>query len=366
MSDYGKDTDTKQVVAQELLEKLPGLLERYSKGSSGDLAQQVQDLVSDTRADFDDSGIFVPVSDELEAIFAPVRDPYPVSNTFSALNHPDYRVLTDSMVVVGAEANTGKTTFMTALALDMVEHNPEMCALIISLDDGGIMTKKRIVSQLLGEDLMWNHSVPASRLTTKHKEILQRIYVRDSIQLRDIEREARKVKALSKCSRIYIGIDYLQIIPVSVESSGKREGYNDAVKHLKETQKHLAPEGCILMLLSQLNRAGKDDRPDSMNRYRETSEVENQADVAMLMFQMNPDTEDDREVKVKIVKNKKGARGRWWKTKLVKGHRFDTFTQFTPETTKKNGKGPKVDVEKSAKKEAAKASTNTAWGGNDE
>ena len=351
MSNYGKDTDTKEMVSQELQEQLPKLLDQYSKRDTGDLAQQVIDLVNDTRTAFDDSGVLVPLSEELEEVFAPSRDTYKTSKTFLALNHPDYRILGDNMIAIGAEANTGKTSLMTALAIDLLQQNPDMCALIYSLDDGGTMTRKRIVGQMLGKDLMWSHNIQKSMVGKEDRKTLGRMYVRDSIQIRDIEREARKVIAKSECKSIYIGIDYLQIIPVSANGSGgMREGYNEAVKILKELHKSLAPEGCILVLLSQLNRLSKGEHSDSMNRFRETSEIENQADVAMLMFQKNPKEENDRKVLIKILKNKKGSRGRWWGSKLLEGRKLDTFIRYTPPIKDKKEPAENKAAEKNNKK----------------
>lgn len=337
--DYGKTTDITEDMAEALLPKLRKLVERYKPGD--DLLQDAQDLLSEVATDFDESGIYSPIVDELDEVFSPSKTPYAVGPTFADLNHPDYRVLVDNMVVIGAEANTGKTSLMTALAADLLAHNPNMCALIYSLDDGGTMTKKRIVSQLVGDSLLKTHSVPRSRLSERDSDILRRLYVRDSIRLHDIEREAGKVKAATGCSAIYIGIDYLQIVPVSGDRTGKREGYNEAVKQLKELHKKLAPSGCILVVLSQLNRLGKDDRRDSMNRFRETSEVENQADAALLMFPMESETENDRRIEAKLVKNKKGMRGRWWKSELTEGHRFATFVSFVPDRKHKQ----KIDTE---------------------
>lgn len=303
----------------------------------GATIETVKNLIAEVETDFDASMVLEPISRQIEEVFTPANPPYCVSPTFQALNHPDYRVLSDGFIAVGAEANTGKTTLMTALAIDLLSNNPDMCALVYSLDDGGNMTKKRIVSQLLGRNMLQSHTVPSTEITKEHEMILERIYVKDTIRLQNIEAEAQRIKKDTGCPVIYIGIDYLQIIPVS-ESRGSREGFNEVVKRLKEIQKRLATQGCILLLLSQLNRATSGDSPYSMSRYRETSEIENQADVGLLMFMMNsdPNIEDDRERKVWIVKNKKGMRGRWWNTRLVRGHRFSEWKCYDPNDDQSN------------------------------
>lgn len=328
MSDYGKPTDPRADVTEVLITQVPKLIEQHKQGD--DLAQNLLDLINGTKADYDDSGAFVPVSEELAAVFSPIRNPYSVSRVFSDMNDSFFRILADGMIVLGGEASAGKTSFMTALAVDLLNNNPSMCALIYSLDDGGLMTKKRIVSQLVGKNVMWESTLSESFISDHDKAVLGRVFVRDSIRLYDIGREAEKVKRLTGCKAVYIGIDYLQIVPVPGDRAGRREGYNDAVKVLKELQKGLAADGCILMLLSQLNRAKKDDPEyESMNRFRETSEVENQADVALLMTPVDAKDEDSQERLIIVLKNKKGARGRKWKTELLKddGLRYSVLVQ---------------------------------------
>lgn len=339
MNDYGKTTDIKVDMAESLWPKLHRLAEGYKEGD--DLIRQVQELVREIESDFDESGVYTPVFEELDEVFSPAKKPYATGETFKALNHPDYRILTDGLLVIGAEANTGKTTLMTALAVDLLANNANMCALVYSLDDGGTMTKRRVVSQIVGKSLFETHTVPRSELTAADEQVLKRIYVRDTIRVNDIEREALRIKKATGCQSIYIGIDYLQIIPLPGEKGGVREGLNEVVKRLKEIQKKLSTEGCLLVLLSQLNRPGNEENPYTMSRFRETSEIENQADIALLMFpkDSNPNKEDNRERKIMVVKNKKGSRGRWWKTSLVRGHRFSHWEQFDPKEEKRKAGG---------------------------
>ena len=334
MNNYSERPDIERLRNDEFKNKIQKLIEKDNLS-----IQSATDIINEVKIDFDDSMILEPLSHQIDEIFTTLKAPYSVSSTFNSLNQTNYRVLTDGLIVGGGEANTGKTTFMTALALDLLTYNKNMCALIYSLDDGGMMTKRRILSQLIGESLLQEHITTPTSMTPTDKNVLERMYVRDSIRLQDIEMEAQRIKNHSGCSIIFIGIDYLQIIPTASNVGGTREGFNDVVKRLKEVQKRLAKDGCVLFLLSQLNRASKDDTNIySMSRFRETSEIENQADVALLMFPVNtdPDIEDNREVKIRIVKNKKGMRNKWWKTQLIKGHRFRNFEDFNPKANNSN------------------------------
>jgi replicative DNA helicase len=318
-------------------------VESIMAGSREDLAKQLHHAITESSSEWGEYSVFEPISERLDHIFAPTAPAYNPGPIFKDLNHIDLNLLLDNLIVLGAEANTGKTSFMTALALGLLENNLDMCALIYSLDDGGIMTDKRIVSQLVGESMLRAHGVPRSRLSGSQMEVLSRIITRDTIDLKTINLDITAVKRVTGKEKIYIGLDYLQIIPVSGDNGAKREGYNDALKTLKDLQKRLAPQGCILVLLSQLNRDYKQESQESksalMGRFRETSEVENQADVCLLMFPENdnPSGDDDRRIKLVVIKNKKGMRGFWWTSQLVEGHNFSCLKRFHPESKKTKG-----------------------------
>lgn len=316
-------------------------VEAIMAGSQEDIAKQLHHAIIESSLEWGEYAVFEPVSERLDKIFAPTSPPYDPGPIFKDLNHIDLNLLSDNLIALGAEANTGKTSFMTALALGLLEHNQDMCALIYSLDDGGTMTDKRIVSQLVGESMLRAHGVPRSKLSGTQMEVLSRIITRDTIDLKTIELDIAAVKKATGNDKIFIGVDYLQIIPVSGDFGGKREGYNEALKFLKDLQKRMAPQGCILLLLSQLNRDYKQESQESksglMGRFRETSEVENQADVCLLMFPENdnPSGYDDRRIKLVVIKNKKGMRGFWWTSQLVEGHNLSCLKRFYPEFKKK-------------------------------
>ena len=340
-------------------------VESIMAGNRQDLTRQLQNAITESSLEWGEYSVFEPINERLEHIFAPTDPPYNPGPIFNDLNHIDLNLLLDNFIVLGAEANTGKTSFMTALALGLLENNPDMCALIYSLDDGGIMTDKRIVSQLVGESMLRAHGVPRSRLSGSQMEALSRIITRDTIDLKTIELDIAAAKRTTGKEKIYIGLDYLQIIPVSGDNGTKREGYNDALKTLKDLQKRLAPQGCIFVLLSQLNRDYKKESHDSksglMGRFRETSEVENQADVCLLMFPENDDPSgyDDRRIKLVVIKNKKGMRGFWWTSQLVEGHNFSRLKRYYPEYNKEKNAQYTGDIMGEPTKEKKKEKTCT-------
>lgn len=115
--------------------------------------------------------------------------------------------------------------------------------------------------------------------------------------------------ALSRRQQI-IYIDYLQILvpPDSYKL------YN-AVTALSRTLHRAAQtHGITMVLLSQLARPqqirGKGTTPPTMNSFKESGQIENDADVAMLLYPSDPN--DYRSARVlKVAKNKDGPRGQF-------------------------------------------------------
>jgi len=298
--------------------------------------------------------------DSLESTFYPIPS-YAAGTVFKAWENGDYRIVADGLIALGAEANTGKTSVMTALAIGLLENNPDMCAVIYALDDGAPMVTRRVVGQLLARDVQFAHQVPWADLgrIQAAQSILGRLFVRDRLELATMEADIEDAKRATGCNRIYVGIDYLQIVPVPESAQGsKREGYNQALKKIKEIQQALAREGCIILLLSQLNRDKENEA--HMGRFRETSEIENQADVGLLM----QGDEEGRGLWIKIIKNKRGKRGRWWKSELLEGNTLKAWEVSDPPKKKGgNNGGPVVDmeaIERNAKKIDTEALTKKA------
>lgn len=104
-------------------------------------------------------------------------------------------------------------------------------------------------------------------------------------------------------------IDYLQILV----PSDSYKLYN-AVTALSRTLHRAAQtHGITVVLLSQLTRPEKvkgEATPPNMNSFKESGQIENDADTAMLLYQTDPD--DYRSPRVlKVAKNKDGPRGRF-------------------------------------------------------
>jgi hypothetical protein len=337
MTDYAKKTDIEKDKCIDLYARLEAILKRGVRSVDNTLIGEIEKVLGDVKTDWATEHLLVKMIDDLDRIANYTIKPYAVGDTWAELNAADYSLIRDGLITIGAEANTGKSSILTALSLDIIRHNQNTALLFYSLDDSVYLSSKRILSQLTRENQFYAAFNPAT-LTTDEKKLLGRIVLRDRLNINTLEREAVKVKDLCGCTKIIIGIDYLQIIP-NTGNTIQREFLNVTVKDLKEIQKNLEADGCILFLLSQLNR----DTKALGYRYRETSEIENQSDVCL---DIEGDSKDKESLvrKIIVTKNKLGRKGRTLHTEIGADFNFiplttdPPFCMPTPQPTK-NKKG---------------------------
>jgi len=327
MSDYGKDISIEQKKAEDFIKRYDGITKNGVDDKTFDLITRAFREVNEG---WDDKDVLVKLIDRIDHISRYTVTPYKVGHTFAELNDPDYCLIRDGFITIGAEANAGKSSFLTALSLEIMRHNKNMAFLFYSLDDCELLSGKRILSQITRVNQFrntFNMDTISDQDRSEITDLMGRIMMKESFNLHTVERDAERTKKRCGCTRIIIGIDYLQIIPTTTEN--RREHYNDAVKGLKEVQKRMAADGCIMFLLSQFNR----DRSSTTYRYRETSEIENQSDVCIDIKGDDANREDPSR-EITVMKNKLGKKGRIWKTSFrsaVGGTDFN-FTPLTATT----------------------------------
>jgi replicative DNA helicase len=242
------------------------------------------------------------VFDELEKIKKFQIKTYAVSDTFQVFNRHDIQITRDALIVFGGERSSGKTSIVTHYAFDILTCNPDFSLIFFSLDDSEYISARRIISQGIRDNVIEGefnahdiHNILKRIVITESDPPSSEIKIKDKkISISDqMISIAEQVKKTTGTSRVIFIIDYLQY----VKPSGERSDLNLIVKQFKMAQKKLAATGgCIMFLLSQLNR----DR-DSENRFRETSEIENVADVILtirpsFIETQNPSTGKSRHV----------------------------------------------------------------------
>lgn len=141
------------------------------------------------------------------------------------------------------------------------------------------------------------------------------------LSLRDINMKARSIRGL----KVLI-VDYLQLC----EGEGKTR--TEAVGSISRGLKKLAKElGIAIILLSQLNRE-VEKRPGGkpfMSDLRDSGEIEQDADVIVLMWPMEDDPNAEyRSIGIEVAKNRGGRKGSYVQT-------FHGATQSWQQSTKK-------------------------------
>jgi len=183
MDDYAKETTIAEDRGQEFAIKLQALLKkREETGNYEGLEAEIEAERTRVNKDWENLEPMRTLFDDLAEIALHTVTPYPIGETFKALNHDDYSLIRDGLITIGAEANTGKSSLLTALSLDLLEHNADMCFLFYSLDDGLYLSGKRILSQIRKMNLFKTQYDP-KLFSTVQQGLLKRIAIKESLKL---------------------------------------------------------------------------------------------------------------------------------------------------------------------------------------
>jgi len=320
-----KDTDLNAEKTAELFDYLKAETEKTKPEK--DFLNKVRRKILQLDTEYIDNTIKVMYEQDFNFTVSP----YPLGNVYEILNKYGYDLIRDGFITIGGEASSGKTSFVLDLAIDLLTHTEETCFLFYSLDDSIPITGKRILSQLNKKNL-FRETIDKHLEMKPYESLLKRIAIRDRINIARLDGEAERLKTMTGCNKIIIGIDYLQAIPAPADYCGdRRQLFNDNLKALKEKQIAIQEDGgCILFCLSQMNRGGN----AGDYRYRETSEIENQSDVCIDLElpairkkidgkdKYFPDRETDKRI-VRVQKNKMGQRGMTFHTRITPAFNFD-------------------------------------------
>ena len=220
---------------------------------------------------------------------------------------PNHRELGD-MVGIGAAPSTGKTAFALQWAARLSQ---KYRVGFYSLETNAAKAADRLVAQLSGTPLgdikqrrfteeQWARIGDATSIFAQGK--FEHIPA-SSMSAMDIVSTA-----LSRRHQVVI-VDYIQLIG---RHDGKTHARFDIVTNTSLTLHQAAQtHGILVVALSQLSRPEKKDgkplRPD-MHSFRESGQIEQDLDVAMLLYLSDPDDYTGSRI-CKIGKNKEGRKG---------------------------------------------------------
>ena len=203
-------------------------------------------------------------------------------------------------IVLGARPGTGKTAFTLNLVQNIVKEDPNKHVLMFSLEMGSFELMERIVtmntainSRLIKtnqlDDAQW-----ADIATYLHQnENSTSFYINDNpgVSIGDVEVEMQKVIEQTDSLDLVV-IDYLQLL--NTEGTTDRQ---QAIAAISRRIKLLAKKYHVpILALSQLNRsaASAGERP-GLHNLRESGQIEQDADIVMMLSQKDNDDEEDEE-----------------------------------------------------------------------
>ncbi|NIZ47658.1 DnaB-like helicase C-terminal domain-containing protein (plasmid) [Entomospira nematocerorum] len=270
-----------------------------------------------------------------EALLFEEIKPFTISKRLEFLNLPEYRLLRPGTTIIGGEASSGKTTLSLQIAVDILLHNPKAQLLFFSLDESHTRAKRKLISLVLAMQNLLPSDKKNRRFnlayeplssdlqdilaSPEQQAILKRIHISDDAYFLDPINDAF-INAVAHVSsqEVIIIIDYLQLLPKSgLYNSNLRENFNASLAYLKQQVNRLnnhMQARVLLLLLSQVSRSNS----GSTFAFRETSEIENIADSALVLeYASQPKSQSTGRGKEKIisqartlrlVKNKDGAK----------------------------------------------------------
>ena len=224
------------------------------------------------------------------------------------------------VMTLSAPTSCGKSALALYIALKTV-HNEAIPTLIFSLE----MPRKQILKRMI-------QAVSGANLKQIQEGVMQESKLARVNQAVDELAEAplytlHTVKGpldLASKTRTYVKkhgvklvvIDYLQLIPWSNKASSKAEGIADISHQIKQLALEL---NVSILLLSQVNREGaKRETGLSLYDLKDSGDIENDADIVLLLWPKNGDIEgakghDEKgpytELQYNIAKNREGERG---------------------------------------------------------
>ncbi|WP_144551584.1 replicative DNA helicase [Bacillus mycoides] len=271
----------------------------------------------DCTLDFDLKDRLVDLYEEL---YQDTEELMGIETGFSALNKMTCGLQEGDFVVIGARPSIGKTAFALNIALHAAKSDAAVG--LFSLEMSNKQLLKRMLSCLGG--------VSGERLKNpKHRftiddwgkmsqafaeigDLPMEIYDKAGVTMQEIWMQVRKLKRKYEDKKLLVMIDYLQLITGDSNYRGNRfQEMSEISRKLKLMARDL---NVCVVALSQLSR-GVDSRQDKrpfLSDLRETGQIEQDADLIMLMYRedyYDKDTEYKDITEIQIAKHRNGPVG---------------------------------------------------------
>lgn len=231
------------------------------------------------------------------------------------------------VIVIGARPAVGKSALVTQITYNLADHGKKVCFYNLEMQEkqmyerfivaksGISLTRLRNAKAYLGDEK--ERFEKANDALMKNENI---VISTGSKSVNEIRAEVRHM------DYDIIIIDYLQLLKTDKEYRGNRTAEVGAIS---KAIKALAMELNIpIIALSQLNRASetRDTKEPTMADLREAGDIEQDASVILLMW--NLDIEDKTKKGCKVEKNRQGENGKTALKFTGEHMRFEQLTEY--------------------------------------
>ncbi|MGG3518889.1 replicative DNA helicase [Bacillus pseudomycoides] len=243
-----------------------------------------------------------------------------IETGFSALNKMTCGLQEGDFVVIGARPSMGKTAFALNIALHAAKSGTAVG--LFSLEMSNKQLLKRMVS-CLGEVSGKRLKNPKHRFTIEDwgktsrafaeiGDLPLEIYDKAGVTTQEIWVQVRKLKRKYADKKLLVIVDYLQLITGDSKYRGNRfQEMSEISRKLKLLARDL---NVCVVALSQLSRGveSRQDKRPLLSDLRETGQIEQDADVIMLMYREDyyeKETEHKDIIEIQIAKHRNGPVG---------------------------------------------------------
>ncbi|WP_141527913.1 replicative DNA helicase [Bacillus sp. AFS023182] len=243
-----------------------------------------------------------------------------IETGFPALNKMTCGLQEGDFVVIGARPSMGKTAFALNIALHAAKSDAAVGLFSLEMSDKQLL--KRMVS-CLGEVSGRRLKNPKHRFTIEDwgktsrafaeiGDLPLEIYDKAGVTTQEIWVQVRKLKRKHGDKKLLVIVDYLQLITGDSKYRGNRfQEMSEISRKLKLLARDL---NVCVVALSQLSRGveSRHDKRPLLSDLRETGQIEQDADVIMLMYRedyYDKETEHKDITEIQIAKHRNGPVG---------------------------------------------------------
>ncbi|WP_243526199.1 replicative DNA helicase [Bacillus pseudomycoides] len=243
-----------------------------------------------------------------------------IETGFIALDKMTCGLQEGDFVVIGARPSMGKTAFALNIAFHAAKSDAAVGLFSLEMSDKQLL--KRMVS-CLGEVSGKRLKNPKHRFTIEDwgktsrafaeiGDLPLEIYDKAGVTTQEIWVQVRKLKRKHTDKKLLVIIDYLQLITGDSKYRGNRfQEMSEISRKLKLMARDL--NVCVIAL-SQLSRGveSRQDKRPLLSDLRETGQIEQDADVIMLMYRedyYDKDTENKDITEIHVAKHRNGPIG---------------------------------------------------------